>query len=104
MISSPDNDGKTVFYFSCSQGHLEFRKWLLGEYNKCKSESDQLLQTIQDNDGNTPLMPAVLFNHPEIVNWLARIDPACMKIQNKYKISKLHFAAADGKTEMLLLS
>ena len=100
LISSPDNDGKTAFYFSCSQGHLEFRKWLLGEYNNCKSESDQLLHTIQDIDRNTPLITAVLSNHPEIVSWLASIDPACMKIQNKYKISELNFAAADGKIEL----
>ena len=31
LFSSTDNVGKTAFYFSCSQGHLEFSKWLLGE-------------------------------------------------------------------------
>ena len=100
LISSPDDEGRTVFHWSCSQGHLQISKWLLEKYKNCKSESDLLLHTIQDNNGNTHLMPAVLFNHLEIVSWLTSIEPACMKIQNKDKFSKLHVAAANGKTEI----
>ena len=48
----------------------------------------------------TLLMLALLRNHLEIVSWLASIDLACMKLQNKYKQSVLHFAAANGKTEI----
>ena len=99
LISSPDDKGRTAFHRSCSQGHLEFSKWLLEEYKNCKSESDPLLHTIQNNYGITPLMLAVRRNHLEIVSWLASIEPACMKKQNKDKLSKLHVAAANGKTE-----
>ena len=100
LISSPDDKGRTAFHRSCPQGHLEFSKWLLEEYKNCKSESDPLLHTIQSNIGLTPLMLAVLRNHLEIVSWLASIEPACMKKQNKAKLSKLHVAAANGKTEI----
>ena len=68
LISSPDNGGRKVFHKSCSQGHLEFSKWLLEEHKNCKSESDPLLQTIRDKDGKTPLMLAVLSDHLEIVS------------------------------------
>ena len=100
LISSPDEGGRTALHKSCSQGHLEFSKWLLEEYKNCKSESDPLLHTIQSNIGLAPLMLAVLRNHLEIVCWLASIEPACMKKQNKDKLSKLHVAAANGKTEI----
>ena len=100
LISSPDNGGRKAFHKSCSQGHLEFSKWLLEEHKNCKSESDPLLHTIRDNDGKMPLMLAVLSNHLEIVSWLASIDLACMKLQNKNKLSVLHVAAANGKTEI----
>ena len=100
LISSPDDDGRTAFHRSCIQGHLEFSKWLLEENNNYKSEYDPLLHTIRDNDGTTPLELAVLRNHLEIVGWLASIDLACMKLQNKDKLSVLHVAAANGKTEI----
>ena len=100
LISSPDEGGRTALHKSSSQGHLEFSKWLLEEYKNCKSESDPLLHTIQSNIGLAPLMLAVLRNHLEIVSWLASIEPACMKKQNKDKLSKLHVAAANGKTEI----
>ena len=45
-------------------------------------------------------MLAVLRNHLEIVGWLASIDLACMKLPNKDKLSVLHVAAANGKTEI----
>ena len=44
-------------------------------------------------------MLALLSNHLEIVSWLASIDLACMKLQNKDKFIVLHVAAANGKTE-----
>ena len=100
LISSPDNKGMTVFYWSCSKGHLEFSKWLLEEYKSCKSESDQLLHTIQGNDGYTPLMLAVVNQHLEIVRWLASIDPDCMKTRNRVKESALHYAAEKGNFEI----
>ena len=100
LISSPDDEGMTAFHWSCLQGHLEFSKWLLEEYNNYKSESDPLLHTIRDNDGTTPLELGVVRNHLEIVGWLASIDLACMKLQNKDKLSVLHVAAANGKTEI----
>ena len=100
MISSPDDKGRTAFHWSCSQGHFEFSKWLLEEYRNCKSESDPLLHTIQDNNGNTPLMLAVLSNHREIVSWLVSIDPACIETQDKDNVSVLQVAAANGKTEI----
>ena len=100
LISSPDDEGTTAFHWSCSEGHLEFSKWLLEEYNNYKSESDPLLHTIRDNDGTTPLELAVLRNHLEIVGWLASIDLACMKLQNKDKLSVLHVAATNGKIEV----
>ena len=103
MISSPDNGGRRIFHKSCSQGHLEFSKWLLEEHKNCKSKSDPLLHTIRDNDGKTPLMLAVLSTHLEIVRGLASIDLACMKLQNKDKLSVLHVAAANGKTEIALV-
>ena len=85
LISSPDDEGLTAFHWSCSQGHLQFSEWLLEKYKNYKSESDPLLHTIQDNNGITPPKLAVLKNHLEIVGWLASIDLACMKIQNKTK-------------------
>ena len=57
LISSPD------IYWSCSKGYLEFSKWLLEDYQNCRSESDPLFYTIQDNDGDTPLMHAVQSHH-----------------------------------------
>ena len=100
LISSPDDEGMTAFHWSCLEGHLEFSKWLLEEYKNYKSESDPLFHTIQYNNGITPLVLAVLRNHLEIVGWLASIDLACMKLQNKDKLSVLHVAAANGKTEI----
>ena len=73
LISSADNSGRTTFTWSCSKGHLEFRKWLLEEYKNSMSESDPLLHTIQDNDGDTPLMMAEANHHLEIVSWLVSI-------------------------------
>ena len=96
LISSPDDEGMTAFHWSCSEGHLEFSKWLLEEYKNFKSESDPLLHTIQYNTGITPLVLAGLRNHLEVVGWLASIDLACMKLQNKDKLSVLHVAAANG--------
>ena len=64
------------------------------------SESDLLLHTIQDNDGNTPLMHAVLSHHLEIVIWLASIDKCCVKTRNRNKHSALHFSAANGNIEI----
>ena len=100
MISSPDNVGKTAFHWSCSMGHLEFSQWLLEEYKNCKSESDPLLYTIQDSDGDTPLVVAVLNQKHEIVSWLASLDPDCIKTRNKNKQSVLHLAALTGSTEI----
>ena len=100
LISSPDDEGMTAFHWSCLEGHLEFSKWLLEEYKNYMSESDPLLHTIQNNNGTTSLELAVLRNHLEIVGWLASIDLACMKLQNKDKLSVLHVAAANGKTEI----
>ena len=81
LISSPDDKVWTAFHWSCSKGHLEFSK----------SESDPLLHTIQDIDGNTPLKLAVLRNHFENVSWLAILDPACMKTRNKMKKKRNSF-------------
>ena len=67
LISSPDDKGMPAFHWSCSEGHLEFSKWLLEEYKNYKSESDPLLHKIQYNNGITPLVLAVLRNHLEIV-------------------------------------
>ena len=100
LISSPDDKGMTAFHWSCSEGHLEFSKWLLEEYKNYKSESDQLLHTIQYNTGITAIVLDVLRNHLEIVGWIASIDLACMKLENKDKLSVLHVAAAKGKTEI----
>ena len=44
-------------------------------------------------------MLAVLSIHLEIVSWLVSNDLACMRIQNKDKVSVVHVAAANGKTE-----
>ena len=96
LISSPDDKGMTAFHWSCSEGNLKFSKWLLEEYKNYKSESDPLLYTIQYNIGITPLGLAVLRNHLEIVGWLASIDLACMKLENKDKLSVLHVTAANG--------
>ena len=100
LISSPDNNGVTAFHFSCSEGHLEFCQWLIRDYENCKSESDPPLHTIQHNDGNTPLMPAVVNHHLEIVSWLVSIDPNCIKTRNKFKVSVLHCAAEKGNIEI----
>ena len=100
LISSPKNHGWTTFYWSCSQGYLELSKWLLEDYKNCKSESDPLFYTIQDNDGDTPLMLAVTNHHDEIVSWLVSIDPDCMNTQNKNKRSVLHDAAANNNNEI----
>ena len=100
LISSPDNNGITAFYWSCSRGHIEFSKWLLEEYKNCKSESDQLLHTIQDNEGYTPFMLALANQHLQIVRWLASIDPDCVKTRNREKQSVLHYAALNGNFEL----
>ena len=100
LISSPENNGVTAFYRSCANGTLEISKLLLDKYKNCMSESDPLLHTIQDNDGNTPLMQAVLNHHLEIVSWLVSNDPDCMKSRNKNKQSVLHCAAENGNAEM----
>ena len=73
LISSADNSGRTTFTWSCSKGHLEFKKWLLEKYKNSMSESDPLLHTIQDNDGDTPLMMAEANHHLEIVSWLVSV-------------------------------
>ena len=104
LISSPDNDVITAFHCSCSVCHVEFSKWKLEKYKNCKSVSDPLLHTIQDIEGNAPLITAVLSNRLEIVSWLFNNDPACMKIQNKYNQRVLTFAAANGKMKLLLFS
>ena len=103
LISSPDDEGLTAFHWSCSQGHLEFCKWLLEYYKNYKSESDPLLHTVQYNNGITPLVLAVLRSDLEIVGWLASIDLSRMKLQNKNKLSVLHVAATNGKTEIALV-
>ena len=99
MISSPDDEGMTAFHWSCLEVHLEFSKWLLEEYKNYTSDSDPLLHTIQNNKGIMPLVLAVLRNYLEIVGWLASIDLACMKLQNKDNLSVPHVAAANGKNE-----
>ena len=55
------------------------------------SESDPLLHTIQDIDGNTPVKLAVLRNHFENDSWLASLDPACMKTRYKMKKKRNSF-------------
>ena len=90
LISSPDNGRMTSCKWLCSESHLEFRKLLLEEYKNIMSESDPLLHTIQDNDGDTPLMLTVANRHHEIVSWLVSIDPACMKTQNTNKLNVRH--------------
>ena len=77
LISSPENLRRTTIHFSCSKGHLEFCQWLIHDYENCKSESDPPLHTIQDNDGNTPLMQAVLSHHLELLVGL----PALIRIE-----------------------
>ena len=52
------------------------------------SESDPLLDTIQDNIGYMLLMQAVLSHHLEVVSWLASIDPDCIK--NITKTNKMY--------------
>ena len=32
LISSSDDENRTAFHWSCSQGNFEFSKWLLEEY------------------------------------------------------------------------
>ena len=100
LISSPENNGVTAFSWSRLKGYFEFSKWLLENYKNCMSEPDPLLHEIQDNDGNTPLMEAVLSHYLEIVSWLASIDPDCMKTRNKLKVSVLHCAAENGNIEI----
>ena len=100
LIISPDQDGCTALHYSCWQGHLEFSQWLIDEYEKCKSESDPPLLTIQDKDGHTPLAAAVQNNQLDVVRWLARIDPDGMKTRNKVKSSVIHHAAVDGNIEI----
>ena len=96
IIISPDKDGAISLHYSCSKCHLEFSQWLIDEYEKCKSESDPPLPTIQDKDEHTPLATAVQNNQLDVVRWLARIDPEGMKTRNKVKSSVLHHAAVDG--------
>ena len=100
LIISPDKDGAISLHFSCSKGHLEFSQWLIDEYEKCKSESDPPLPTIQDKDGWTPLAAAVHHNQLDVVRWLVRIDPEGMKTRNKDKKSVLHHAALNGNIEI----
>ena len=49
------------------KGYLNLSKWLLEDYKNCKSDSDQLLHTIQVNIGYTPLMQPVLSHHLELL-------------------------------------
>ena len=42
LISSSEINGVTAFYWSCSEGHLEFSKNLPEEYKNCMSESGPL--------------------------------------------------------------
>ena len=83
LISPPDNNFVTSVYWSCSKGYLEFSKWLLEEFKNCQSESDHLLHTFKDKDGNTPIEAAVFYLQLEIVSWLDSIDPDCMKTRKK---------------------
>ncbi|XP_063711698.1 espin-like [Symsagittifera roscoffensis] len=96
LIISPDKDGAISLHNSCSKGHLEFSQWLIDEYEKCKSESDPPLPTIQNKDECTPLAAAVAYNQLDVVRWLVRIDPEGLKTQNKVKRSVLHYAALNG--------
>ena len=64
------------------------------------SEYDPLLHTIQNMDGNTPLMLAVVNHHLVNVSWLDSIDQDCMKTRNKNKRSVLHYSAASINTEI----
>ena len=64
------------------------------------SEYDPLLHTIQDNDGDTPLMLAEANHHLEIVSWLISIDADSMNKQNTNKQSELYHAAANTNTEI----
>ena len=83
LISSSENNCVTAFYWSSSEGHLGFSKKLPEEYKSCMSESVPLYHTIQENNGDTPLMQAVLSHHLEIVSWLESIDPDGMKLRNR---------------------
>ena len=100
LIISPDKDGAISLHYSCSKGHLEFSQWLVDEYEKCKSESDPPLPTIQNKNECTPLAAAVVNNQLDVVRWLARIDPEGMKTRNKVKSSVLHHAAVVGNIEI----
>ena len=100
LILSPDIDGETAFHWSCSKGHVEFSQWLIHEYKDCKSESDPPLQIVQDNNGDTPLVSAVVNQQLVIVRWLFSIDLGCMKTRRKQQESVLHHAAANGYTEI----
>ena len=64
------------------------------------SESGPPLHTIQDNDGNTPLVHAVQSQHLENFSWHASIDPDCIKITNKKKGSVFHCAVENNNTEI----
>ena len=98
LISSPGSDGMTNFNLSCSKGHLESSKWLFDGYKNCMSEYDPLLHTIQNKDGNTPLMLAVANHHLVNVSLLVSLDTDCMKTRNKNKRSVLHYSAASINT------
>ena len=100
LFISPDKYGAISLHDSCWDGHLEFSQWLIDEYEKCKSESDPPLPTIQDKDGWTPLAYAVQNNQLDVVRWLVRIDPEGMKTRNKIKRSVLHHAALNGNIEI----
>ena len=100
LIISPDEHGAISLHYSCLKGHLEFSQWLIDEYEKCKSESDPPLPTIQNKDECTPLAAAVVNNQLDVVRWLARFDPEGMKTRNKVKSSVLHHAAVVGNIEI----
>ena len=88
------------FSLSCSKGHLESSKWLFDGYKNYMSEYDPRLHTIQNKDGNTPLMLAVANHHLINVSLLVSLDTVCMKTRNKNKRSVLHYSAASINTEI----
>ena len=88
------------FQLACSKGHLESSKWLFDGYKNCMSEYDPLLHTIQNKDGNTPLMLAVANHHLVNVSLLVSLDTDCMKTRNKNKRNVLYYTSANNNTEI----
>ncbi|PCI94120.1 hypothetical protein COB11_04285 [Candidatus Aerophobetes bacterium] len=96
LLTTWDNDHKTVIFKACYNGHVDLAKWIHG------LDPDQI--SIKNNRGENSLIAAsqcIGEDNLEVINWLLKIKPELINAVDRLGETPAHAACRSGNLTRL---